>query len=670
MQVKCKMSQVVSVKLLDGCFLKETGTNSQAMADKSQPQSTINDVQLDCRAEEITKCPSAKIIKLLLKEMQKWKNSAHSDNETKPNLPQIQHNTDSETIQSDLTQESGTNFDEKQIVQSLYSILEERDYTVTKLIDDLHHLKYDHHIDGDDVSYDAAYEFFKDSATENQCDIDGCCFVERHYRDRGGQDNGQKMEDQDDLLMDIMSMIHSYFIHSFDTQRLTKNERQSIMNMAGSTSWKIVNDTICSDDIIDDTNRDEDDEKQSVNLLLMNKVTEILATKKRRGRRRFLDNDDDENVADEVVLDFAAMASAIGVEEKALSDGLSEYKSDRNKLIGDLIDVVYGDDIGKLPIWSLLQMDDDAKGTLFRKALYGYFHCFQLNTDNFTKLCRYIVERKRLHIDPEQMEKMLDSNNIDGRMFDKGDAEYYQNNGSFAKRFREIPDCKEQHVRQLYTAVKKWKFVEVKKVAVESKDEEIEDIVDGNNDTPPPNPTVTKQPNVYTIGKRFVFWKSQQQMDEYVPAKFGNIKEEILHSTLVPRCFPRVRAWNKLIAAVKVLVATKAALKTRSNGKFRWLYLIKKGEHFDDDHLCALKLYTDFTKLCSSFNMILRRGDPEDIAQFAHWTRILIETVQCYGSPLNAESAKKTYYRGVKKTFMFLTIVSRFNLPQSTSASV
>ena len=94
---------------------------------------------------------------------------------------------------------------------------------------------------------------------------------------------------------------------------------------------------------------------------------------------------------------------------------------------------------------------------------------------------------------------------------------------------------------------------------------------------------------------------------------------------------------------------------------------IKVNEPYDEEHLCALKLYTDFNDLCAAFCAILRRGDPKEIAQIANWTKKLTETVQCFGSSLSGD---KMYYRGVKRTFMFITIVSRFNLPMSTTSSV
>ena len=105
-------------------------------------------------------------------------------------------------------------------------------------------------------------------------------------------------------------------------------------------------------------------------------------------------------------------------------------------------------------------------------------------------------------------------------------------------------------------------------------------------------------------------------------------------------------------------------------GSAKYLYRIQKDKPFDSKHLCGLKLYTDYTNLCAAFCTVLRRGDKAEIAEIVNLARTLSETIQCYGTSLSEESSKKTYYRGVNRTFMFMTIVSRFNLPQSTTSSV
>lgn len=100
------------------------------------------------------------------------------------------------------------------------------------------------------------------------------------------------------------------------------------------------------------------------------------------------------------------------------------------------------------------------------------------------------------------------------------------------------------------------------------------------------------------------------------------------------------------------------------------MYKLEEGAPFDEPHLRALKLYTDFTEMCDKFCAILREGDPRKVAQLAHWAKTLTETIQCFGSRIDAKDGKKLFYRGVNKTFVFRMVVSRFHLPQSTTSSV
>ena len=609
------------------------------------PSTTTNTDELKCSLVDIRTCPSARIIKILLKQLDNLRNATNSDDE-----------------------QSAIYYSESEIAQSLHSILGKHDYTISDLLDDSHHLKYEHGIDRDDTLFDAAYDYFKDITTENGCNIDKCRIVERHYRDRSRRGTVQKEHDSD-LLLDTMSMIHCYFLHSFDTQRLTKDERDQIMELVGSKSWTDVTDAIAigADDANSDTDHDSDDEKNAVDVpLAMNMITNILALKKGRGRLRFSDANGVEEAAADGNVDFGAMSRKLGIEEELLSEGLSEYKKDRNKLIGDLIDVVYGD-TENLSICNILKMEDDTKETMSQKMLYEHFHYFQLDTNNLIELCRYIVERKELQIDVNQVKQVMTSDNIDGRMFDKDDVDHYQSKSAFNKRFKGIPICKVNHIGRLYSVVKKWKYVEVLNTEMESKEDEKED---DNVDDDVVEQTKSDQADVYAIGKQFLFWNSQKRHRNYVKAKFKDMKEEVMQNTSILQYFPGLKDWNDLMNAVNAIVSTKAALRISSNGRLTPIYNIGEGEPFDAEHLCALKLYTDYTKLCAAFCSLLRRGDPKEIEGIANWIRILTETVQCFGSSLVEENKQKTYFRGVNRAFMFMTIVSKFNLPQSTTSDV
>jgi len=72
--------------------------------------------------------------------------------------------------------------------------------------------------------------------------------------------------------MDTLSMIHLYFIHSHDTTRFTKEERDRILKMSGSKSWKAVTDAIDGDSAqqqIDEDEDSEDENESTTNTMIM-----------------------------------------------------------------------------------------------------------------------------------------------------------------------------------------------------------------------------------------------------------------------------------------------------------------------------------------------------------------------------------------------------------------
>ena len=111
----------------------------------------------------------------------------------------------------------------------------------------------------------------------------------------------------DDILMDTVAMIHSYFVHSFDIDRLTKTERDRVrMESAHGLSL------------------DDDDDKVDADLVELDQMkltADILAAKQlnlSRGDRfkRFRNISDRQHLESEKVevVDFAAMSKAAGNE--------------------------------------------------------------------------------------------------------------------------------------------------------------------------------------------------------------------------------------------------------------------------------------------------------------------------------------------------------------------
>ena len=611
-------------------------------------------MQLSCSLKHVKTCPSARILKVLLNRMGK---SIQSTGSKSQNEDGYVHDTT------------------HSVIETLKSIIEKYQYCATKLLDDLHHLQYEHRLNDDDAKFDEAFHFFKNCMPENGCNVNECPFVMRHYRVRGREDDVYH-NGTDGVLLDTLAQIHCYLFHSFDINRLTKEERDRV-NMELSVGIGL--NPLDTDDNHSDNHSDDDNLSQSKRL---KKINEILAAKSEvlrfiRDDRRYRDNVAERELSADQSIDFVMMAQKANIEEMVFKEGLSEYDNDRHRLISDLIDVVYAEDnmYTKSEIWHKLKVSDNEKASVFRSVLHGHFKSTQLNTDNLLKASKVFIARKGLQIDINALIDVVTTNGVDGRMFDKTVSDCYQNNGTFSKRFKGVANCKVQHVRQLYRALNKWKYVEPKEeVSVVVAHDE--DEVDGKEDEKEPvdggqsqNDGGSNEPDIYEIGKRFYFWNSHRKHPDYVAAKYKNMKEELLDNPLLDSLIT-IGAWNALTAAITALLATEKALGICSNGQSVFMYSIKTYEPLEAQHLRSLKLYTDFTDLSAKFCAILRWADPMLIAGIAHWTRYLIETVQCFGSTLRAQNARKTYYRGVDRAFIFKMVATRFNLPLSTTSDV
>lgn len=586
-----------------------------------------------CPLQDMQSCPYTPIIRKILKRMdQSLINNLQSENE-------------SDTLQQ---QDSI-----QQLVESVNTVLSQYNHTVTDLLDIIHHLKYEHGLDDDDLRFDAAYDFFKKSIGSKPCDVKQCPFVRMHYRDRSTVHRA--ITKYGGVLIDTISMIHSYLLHSFDINRLTKEER------------KTVDDATVS---VMDSDGNENENALSTALTVKN---EILSAKQKtlqigRGGARFgaVDSGDD-NAQDNAVkmVDFAMLSKAMGIGAVIIRKGLSDYEKDRNQLIGDLIDVVYDEDAATKPIWTAMDIEETEKPDIFHRALFSNFEPVQLNTVNLNKMFKYGAERRKLEIDINAVQEIVVEKGMDGRLFDKKDAEHFQNKGKFIKNFKLVPNCKSNHIGRLYDLVKKWKFVEVKVEEMKEAVGEVGDVQEEEKQNA--SNGADSGPLLYSIGKRFYFWEDTEDHVNYIKAKYQNMKEDVLNSSVL-NGLCSIEVWNNIVGSVNVKIGTKTARSTLSHSVFTTdVYHLGDGNPIDKPHLIAMKLYTDLTNLCATLCTILRRGDPVEVAQIAHWTRLLVETVQCFGTTIEP---KKTYLRGVTQKFFFPQIVTQFNLPNSTTTSV
>ena len=170
---------------------------------------------------------------------------------------------------------------------------------------------------------------------------------------------------------------------------------------------------------------------------------------------------------------------------------------------------------------------------------------------------------------------------------------------------------------------------------------------------------------VYEGGEMFYFWNKDRDHPNYVEPKWDNLREELIQngSRSALKMKNLEQSWDILKKRVDKLMKKQVTRSLKSNGK----YGIPKGQRIDEEHLMALLIHTDLTEVDKEYTKILREGHRDEVSCIAHWARLLMETVQCFGTKL--ESNQK-YYRGVSTAYMFKNMTMRFNLPMSTSVSV
>ena len=170
-------------------------------------------------------------------------------------------------------------------------------------------------------------------------------------------------------------------------------------------------------------------------------------------------------------------------------------------------------------------------------------------------------------------------------------------------------------------------------------------------------------------GKQFYFWQEYKQHPDFVEAKYKDdgLKEEILHSEALYGLFS-AEQWKVLSRKVTdILNYPMKSVRILSSGRKENVYQIKEGLPLDEQHLLALKLWTDSENLQRTLYRILREGHRVEVSQIANWARLLTETVQCYGSPVSYNTA---FWITVDREYYFPSIEFVLHLPMMLRTTV
>eukprot|EP01084_Bolivina_argentea_P313549 542981_1 len=118
---------------------------------------------------------------------------------------------------------------EIETVKLMNNILGNGQYSNIQCLNDFYHIKYDHNTNEDQSQFNLFYQYLFDNDNVLNCDINYCQSVKRYYRKRGemthplilSQHTKQNNNINDSYTLNLICRIHTYFIHAYETSKLT-----------------------------------------------------------------------------------------------------------------------------------------------------------------------------------------------------------------------------------------------------------------------------------------------------------------------------------------------------------------------------------------------------------------------------------------------------------------
>eukprot|EP01084_Bolivina_argentea_P271485 461985_1 len=260
---------------------------------------TICKMENSCDQDDISQCLSAQRIQIILNEFNK--------------IIQIQTHT----------------YDQYSTL--IENIFTNNHYSNTDLLNDFHHIKYDHNADDDDIQFQQIYTFFMEPI-KDICQQKQCKHIQRHFLDRSKLIN-ECTSNNSSYTLRLISRIHVYFIHSYHINRLTMHEVNRVNEQL---------DGVRKLDLMDDN-------KQMEELLSAKKIEmETAFIKKKTNKLNIIRNNDKfiaaqdagysiENSIDIQKIYQILINHDVFIDEKQLRCAFAKYE-DKNLFVSDIID--------------------------------------------------------------------------------------------------------------------------------------------------------------------------------------------------------------------------------------------------------------------------------------------------------------------------------------------
>eukprot|EP01084_Bolivina_argentea_P176950 306109_1 len=180
--------------------------------------------------------------------------------------------------------------------------------------------------------------------------------------------------------------------------------------------------------------------------------------------------------------------------------------------------------------------------------------------------------------------------------------------------------------------------------------------------------------NDFCFGQYYDYWGGIKK--QKLKPKYLSLKEEITQNKIF--CL-NVDIFKDAMQKSADLLALSNHIKSlKCSGDYftGHVYKITTGNVLDLNNILSLKLYTDYDTLSGKFSSTFRKGSDcksdEDLTEknleFGNWSKILAETVNCFGKIIKYSSTK-VFYHGI--SFLYIgKFLATFNAPTSTTTKL
>eukprot|EP01084_Bolivina_argentea_P003496 6570_1 len=189
--------------------IKSENNGTKSSLDVAENSKMYFKITVGCAKNDVLQCLSVKRIKIILNTFNKTQSNKQQNNQNIMNWIKI--------------------------------IFTQNEYNNTNLLDDFYHIKYEHQIDGDDSEFAKVHNYLLVS----QCNINTCKHFERYHRDRTKLSNQYYLNSEHTnngsnapYTLELISRIHVYFLHSYDTNRLKLKEIKTINKLLYQIHYK------------------------------------------------------------------------------------------------------------------------------------------------------------------------------------------------------------------------------------------------------------------------------------------------------------------------------------------------------------------------------------------------------------------------------------------------